>query len=184
MTAEEFYLLPEPEEGGKLELIDGLLAYEAAASGQHGTIAGNLIGEISPFIRRHRLGRLVPGVGFILSRSPDTVRAPDVAFVSREAMGGPDLPEEGWVPYPPSLAIEVVSPSNLDKDVALKVEQYLQAGVPRVWVVRPTTRTVTVHLPDHSSRTLLPGSELTSEDAGFSVAGFELPVATIFAVEE
>ena len=184
MTAEEFYLLPEPQEGGKLELIDGNVVYEVPANGQHGTLAGVFIEELGPFARRHKLGKVVPEVGFIVSRSPDSVRAPDVAFVSREAMGGPELPTEGWVPYPPTLAIEVVSPSNLDKDVALKVEQYLQAGVPRVWVVRPTTRTVTVHLPDHSARTLLPGSALTSEDAGFSVSGFELPVATIFAVEE
>jgi Uma2 family endonuclease len=184
MTAEEFYLLPEPEEGGKLELIDGRVVYEMPANGQHGSLAGFLTAELLLFTRRHKLGRVVPEVGFILKRSPDSVRAPDVAFVSREAMGGANLPAEGWVPYPPTLAIEVISPSNLDKDVSLKVEQDLEAGVERVWVVRPSTRTVTVHRPDHTSRTLLPGSALVSEDAGFAVAGFELPLDVLFAEDE
>lgn len=90
---------------------------------------------------------------------------------------------EGFVVGPPDLAIEVISPSNLDSEVALKLEHYLQAGVQRVWVVRPRTKTVTIHHPDHNARTLLVGSTLTSDDAGFTTPGFELALDTLFEGE-
>ncbi len=181
LTADEFSLLPEPEEGGKTELIDGKVVHEGPANGGHGELAGTLTTELMLFARMHSLGKVVPEVGFVLRRSPDTVLAPDVAYISQETMGGRHLPKEGWVPCAPDLAIEVISPSNLDSDIAAKIETYLGAGVRRIWVVRPRTQTVTIHLPDHTSRTLLPGGTLTSEDAGFGVSGFELSLDTLFA---
>lgn len=181
LTADEFSLLPEPEEGGKTELIDGKVVHEMPVNAEHGSLTLFLSGILSAFIRAHKLGKLMTEVGFILSRSPDTVRAPDLAFVSAGQVARQGLPAEGWVPYAPALAIEVVSPSNLDVDVALKVEQYLNAGVERVWIVRPRTRTVTVHLPDHTARTFLAGSQLGSEEAGFATMGFMLDVNELFA---
>jgi len=181
LTAEEFYQLPEPEEGGKLELIDGRVMHEMPVSSEHGAIVMLLGRILGTFVAAHKLGRLMSKTGFLLRRSPDVVLAPDVSFVSRATITERGLPREGWVPYPPDLAIEVVSPSNLDVDVAYKVEQYLNADVTRVWVVRPRTKTVTVHLPDHTARTLLPGNSLTSQDAGFKQPGFELPLDELFA---
>ncbi len=180
LTAEEFYNLPEPEQGGKLELIDGEVVYEMPANGQHGELAGLLIEELGPFVRKNKLGKVVPEVGFILARDPDRVLAPDVAFVSNDMLSPGGFSSQGFVPGPPTLAIEVVSPSNLDSEVALKVEMYLQSGVQRVWVVRPRTTTVTVHRPDHTSQTLLVGGTLASDDAGFTTPGFELKLATLF----
>ena len=183
LTAEQFYELPEPEEGGKMELIDGRVALEMPVNGPHGDLVGSLMDALRPFARSHGLGKVVPEVGFLLKRDPDRVRAPDVAFVSASLLEAGGWPAEGYIPYPPSFVIEVISPSNFDADIALKVEHYLEAGVERVWVVRPKTRTVTIHLPDHTSRTLLPGSSLTSEDAGFAVPGFELALEALFAEE-
>lgn len=180
LTAEQFYELPEPEEGGKMELIDGRVAIEMPVNAEHGTLTGYLTEQLGAFVRRHRLGKLMPEVGFVLSRNPDNVRAPDLAFVAAEAIAARGLPKEGWIPYGPTTAVEVVSPSNLDADMALKVEQYLAAGVNRIWVVRPKTRTVTVHFPDHTARTFLPGSELASDEAGFAVAGLSLSVSDLF----
>lgn len=42
----------------------------------------------------------------------------------------------------PDLAIEVVSPSDLMRDVDKKVEQSLSLGVPTVWVFIPRRLTV------------------------------------------
>lgn len=181
LTAEEFHQLPDPEEGGKLELIDGEVFYEIPASSGHGDLAGLLIIRLGSFSLENGLGKVVPEVGFRLRRNPDTVRAPDVAYISHATIQARGWPREGFVDYPPDLAIEVISPSNLDSEVALKVEHYIEAGVPRVWVVRPRTQTVTVHYPDHTARTLLIGSVLTSDDAGFATAGFALALEALFA---
>lgn len=90
------------------------------------------------------------------------------------------LPEEGFVPYPPTLAVEVSSPNDLLADVTAKVDQYVAAGVERVWVVQPKNKTVTVY-QGATARILRLGSSLTSDDAGFEVEGFDLAVADIFA---
>jgi Uma2 family endonuclease len=94
-------------------------------------------------------------------------------------MPGGGIPK-GYIPGPPALAIEVVSPKDRDAEVQEKVLEYLSAGAERVWVVRPSTKTVTMHRPDGTARTLGIDATLTSDDAAFGVDGFALPVAGLF----
>ena len=109
-TAEE--LLHLPSDGRRLELVNGKIYEAPPANGRHADIAGNTASILGPYIRRNRLGRILVGdPGFILRRNPDTVRAPDVAFVSYDRLPVGELPEE-YFPLAPDLAIEVVSPSN------------------------------------------------------------------------
>lgn len=61
------------------------------------------------------------------------------------------------------------------------MNEYLAAGTRRVWLVRPRLRTVTVHRPNGDAHTYQLGDTLTSDDAGFDVAGFALPLSDIFA---
>lgn len=180
LTAEEFYELPDPEQGGKMELVCGRVVTDMPVSGKHAMRAGVLIEYLAPFARQHKLGVVGPEPGILIRRKPDTVRAPDVAFFASASMPAGGIPEEGFVPFPPTLAVEVVSPDDLDREVAAKVADYLEAGVERVWVVRPRLRTVTVHRPGGAAQTITENGVLTSDDAGFSVEGFELPIAAIF----
>jgi Uma2 family endonuclease len=184
LTAEEFYELPEPEEGGKVELIEGRVVHEMPVSSEHGWVAAVLTRLLGNFVVEHALGKLLIEAGFVLRRQPDVVLAPDLSFVSRETISQRTLPRDGFVPYRPDLAIEIVSPSNADIDIARKVEEYQRAGVPFVWIVRPKLRTVTIHVPDRTSRTLLPGSALSSQDAGFSRSGFALPLDSLFSDDD
>ena len=181
LTAEEFYDLDEPEEGGKMELIDGEVKIDMPVAHEHGELASLLIELLGPFVRSRKLGKLSAEVGFVLRRNPDRVRAPDIAFVSTDDTPPGGIPKHGAVPFPPTLAIEIVSPNDLDSKIAEKVGHYLEAGVKFVWVVRPKTQAVTVHRPDRTARTLIVGETLTSDDAGFAVPGFALPVGAIFA---
>ena len=82
--------------------------------------------------------------GFRLSSDPDTVRAPDVAFVSRanvEAVGE----VEGFWPGAPDLAVEVVSPTDSYADVEENIFDWLDAGTEMVVVINPRQRSATVH---------------------------------------
>ena len=180
LTAEEFYELPEPDEGGRMELVDGEVAC-MVVSHPHGEFVAAIIEYLRAFVRMHRLGRVSTEAGFLVKRNPDTVRGPDVAFLANEDIPAGGIPQTGVVPFPPTLAVEVMSPNDRSDDVTQKVVEYLDAGAKRVWVVAPKTRSVTVNYPDQTSRRLLPGTLLTSEEAGFSVPGFELPVEEIFA---
>src|SRR6185295_17376527 len=90
------------------------------------------------------------------------------------------IPEDYFV-LPPTLAVEVVSPSDRADAIDEKVLAYLAAGSDRVWVVRPRTRTVTVHRPSGDSHTYSGSDTLISADAGFAVEGFALSLPELFS---
>jgi Uma2 family endonuclease len=128
----------------------------------------------------HRLGKVLVETGYHLASRPDTVRAPDVSFISTQRLPDGDLPE-GFIPGAPDLAVEIVSPGDLDWEVQDKVQHYLARGAQRVWVIRPRAGSITVHQPDGTARTLRGEAVLTSDDAAFSVPGFRLALPDLFA---
>lgn len=180
LTAEEFAALPEPPGAGKMELVAGEVRCMAPVGLEHGSGAGSLTVALWQFARRHGLGVVGPEIGYILARGPDIVRSPDVSFLAASRIPPPGA-DRGFVEGPPDLAVEVNSPNDHAWEIQEKVEQYLAAGTRRVWVVEPVTRTVTVHRPGGDSHTHRAGDTLTSDDAGFAVEGFTLPLNELFA---
>lgn len=142
MTAEE--LLRLPEDGSRYELVEGELKRMSPTSFEHGRIAANIAVHLGYHVRQHRLGVIcIAEAGFVLWRNPDTVRAPDVAFVRAERVAHPG----GFMPGAPDLAIEVMSPSDSASAVSFKVSQYLRAGTRAVVVVDPEKRVVYLYRP-------------------------------------
>jgi Uma2 family endonuclease len=179
MTAAQFAELPDPVHGGKMELVRGRVVIMAPVGPDHGekTIRGGR--RLDEFAELHGLGVVRTETGYWLSAAPDNVRAPDISFVSKERLAQERV-VDGFVAQAPDLAVEVTSPNDRESDIAEKVELYLASGVRRVWVLRPDRRTVTVHRPGGDSHTYAVGDSLLSDDATFSVEGFELPLATLF----
>lgn len=174
MTAEELWLLPG--DGNRRELVRGVVREMPPAGGEHGGLTSNLEIALGAYVKAHRLGRVFAAeTGFVLGRDPDTVRAPDCAFVTRERVPVP-LPKE-FLSLAPDLAIEVVSPSDTAEDVNEKVAEWLKAGVRLVWVVHPRTRTVIMHHSLREATTLYENDTLSGEGV---VPGFEMPVRDIF----
>ena len=178
LTADEFWELPEPPHGGRMELAAGRVVTEMPVGELHAHLAVKLAAMLLAFVSAHRLGRVYAELGHRLSSAPDTVRAPDVSFLPR-AQGSPIGVR--YVDEAPALAVEIMSPDDREGDVAIKVEEYFDAGSSRVWIVRPSNRTVTVHRPGGDAHTYNSSNTLTSDDAGFSVHGFALSLAELFA---
>ncbi len=172
--------LPDPEHGGKMELIDGVVRVMSPVGLQHGQVTARIYDALVGFARGTKLGTVTPETGFRLRRRPDRVLAPDVSVLFAARVPKTTAALESFVEGAPDLAVEVVSPSDRQKDVLEKVGQYLDAATPRVWVVRPRNQTVTVYRVDGTVSTLRTADTLTSDDAGFPVAGFELRVADVF----
>lgn len=172
--------LPEPEHGGKMELVDGVVRVMSPVGLEHGEVAGLIYDALRDFARKHRLGRVTHETGFRLRRRPDRVLAPDVSVLFEARRPRTRERRESFVEGPPDLAVEVVSPSDRQRDVLEKVGQYLDGATPRVWVVRPRRQTVTVYRQSGEAVTRGPGDILSSDDAGLPVEGFRLPVADIF----
>jgi Uma2 family endonuclease len=176
LTADEFYALPEPPGAGKMELVRGEVVVMAPVGGIHGDLVVYLGFLVLPFVHEQGLGRIMTETGYRLARNPDVVRAPDLSFISGDRQGLPTT----YVDGPPILAVEVTSPDDRDGEVQTKVDEYLEAGTLRVWVVRPDRQTVTVHRPGGDAHTFSKGDAVTSDDAGFAVEGFTLPLAMLF----
>jgi len=175
LTTEDLYALPD--DGNSHELVRGVLATEPPPGGEHGRVEAQVVMLLKTFVRRHRLGRIYAGdTGFILARSPDTVRGPDVAFVSRERVGSIDV-GPGYIPGAPDLAVEILSPGNRRGDVQSKVADYLAAGARRVWVIDPSVPCVQVYRTLLDSRLLSRSDELEGEDV---LPGFRVKVAELF----
>ena len=114
--------------------------------------------------------------GFVLQRGPDTVRAPDVSFVSKERMTTDEIPA-GFLEMAPDLAVEVVSPSETAPKVQSKVEDWLRAGTRLVWVVYPDKRSLTVYRSLNEVEVL---SESGTLDGTPVYPEFSVPVRNLF----
>ena len=113
--------------------------------------------------------------GFRIAHDPDTVRAPDVAFVRAERI--PPGGVKGFFQGPPDIAVEVVSPNDRASEVMAKAQDWLQAGCPLVWVVDPETRTISVYRSRSEISVLNETDTLTGGDV---LPGFSVAVAEIF----
>ena len=181
LTAEEFFELPDSPEGGKMELICGEVVRHMPVSRQHARATVRLIARLEPFVLSNAIGEVLTEAGHLMRRNPDVVLAPDISFVANDRIPAGGLPNDGFIPVVPTLAVEVVSPGDLDSEISAKVDDYLAAGVERIWIVRPKRSTVTVYHAGGSSHVVGAGGALTSDDAGFAVAGFELKLDELFA---
>lgn len=175
VTAED--LLEMPDDGLRRELVRGEVRVMAPAGNVHGRTAINVSTPLDRFVREHDLGVVFAAeTGFKISTDPDTVRAPDVAFIERERLEIVGEVEGYW-PGAPDLAVEVVSPSDRFAELEEKIVDWLAAGTRMVLVVNPRARTVTVRTSEKEARIL---SEEEVLDGGEAVPGWTLPIADVF----
>lgn len=147
------------------------------AGGRHGNVGGNLFGMLWNHVRQHRLGTMYNAdTGFIIRRDPDTVRAPDAAFIHRPRERS-EADQRGFVPGAPDLAVEVVSPSDTRREVHDKALDWLAAGAQLVWAIWTDTRQATVYRPGAEPITLNADQEL---DGGDLLPGFRCRISEIF----
>lgn len=170
-------LLGMRDDGRRYELVEGVLRMTSPAGGRHGRVAHSLSLIVGTHVRARQLGLAYAAeTGFLLAREPDTVRAPDVAFVARERAFDID-DDQGFVTVVPDLVGEVVSPRDSFSDVEEKVLVWLAAGTRLVIVVEPTTRTIHAYRGSDRVVVLCEGEQL---DAGDVVPGLTIAVAELF----
>ena len=149
----------------------------APAGHEHGHIAAEVAISLGVYVRANKLGRVYAAeTGFKLTSSPDTVKAPDVAFVSAERVQSV-ITKTGFFPGPPDLAVEIVSPNDRHGEVEEKVELWLRYGTRMVVTLNPQTRTATVYRSLEDIRMLLGDGRLEGAEV---VPGWVLPLEELF----
>ena len=179
LTIDDYLALEEPA-GVRYELSEGELIATPSLSLFHNEIRDELNARLRTFVKSHKLGGVTSETDMTLAG--DTIRRPDVAFISAGRLRGIDRHK---VPSPlsPDLVIEIVSENDRADDLILKVTQYLAAGTRAVWLFYPNTHLAYRYVPGRLE------PEVRSADAGHvfeepeMLPGFSLPLAEVFLQE-
>jgi Uma2 family endonuclease len=176
VTADELLLMPD--DGFRYELVKGELRRMNPAGNVHGRVTMNVAWRLARYVVENQLGAVYAAeTGFRLSSDPDTVRSPDVAFVSQARIE--EVGEvEGFWPEAPDLAVEVISPGDSYSEVEEKVFAWLDAGTKMVVVINPQQRSATVYKSPSDITALTEADVLIGGDI---VPGFRLAIREIFA---
>ena len=175
VTADE--LLAMHSRGVRGELIRGVFCPKMSANQQHAQIAAKLAYLLGTVVYPNRMGKIMTSdLGVRLSANPDTVREPDVAYISAEREP-PDAVVTGYSLVMPNLVAEIVSPNDSPQAVYDKASMWLLNDVQAVWVIWPDTQTIEVHRPGETLLTLSASDTLSGGDA---LPGFSVPVREIF----
>ena len=173
VTADELFHMPD--DGNRYELVKGELRMAPPPGSEHGLITMNLAGPLHQHVKSNKLGVVFASeTGFQLEHDPDTVRAPDIAFVTAERVER----TTGYLSGSPDLVVETLSPSDRISEVEEKVAAWLEGGARLVWVVSPKLHTVTVY---RSFTDIVTLTEKDRLDGGDVVPGFVMNISEIFA---
>jgi len=173
-TAEQLFVLREP--GFHHELVGGELRRMSASGPLHGIVTMRLARRLADLVEERDHGAVFGAdSGFVLARNPDTVLAPDIAFVRKSRLLA-DYPP-GFFPGPPDLAVEVVSHSDTITEVREKARRWIEHGTRLVWVVDPIARGIDVYRPRANIRSLGVEDKLRGDAV---VPGFTTTVRELF----
>jgi Uma2 family endonuclease len=172
LTIEQFDQLPV-KEGILYELNEGELVTMTEPMPRHNWVRDRIARFMGNFVEDRNLGTVFLETGYQLT--PETVRIPDVSFIPADRMRGIDLDQR--IQGAPTLAIEVISPTDLAEELTQKVKQYLAGGAKAVWVFYSKTREVQVFLADGRS---FVRHELKALEDPDLLPGFALDLKTVF----
>ena len=176
LTAADVERMSVPDK--QVELLRGQLVVREPPGSWHGVVAANLAYFLADFVRRHRLGLVfAQDTGFKIASDPDTVRAPDVAFVARERAGA--IRARGYAELAPDLLAEILSPDDRPAEVLAKVADWLGTGTTLVWVIDPKRSEARIYRQDGSLSILQEHDSLDGEDV---LPGFSCPLRDVLAV--
>lgn len=174
VTADQLLYMHLPNK--QSELVRGRLIVREPPGYRHGLVASRLGRLIANHVHDRNLGVVVAAeTGFKLASNPDTVRAADAAFISRDR--APDPPPVGYPALAPDLVVEVLSPGDRPGEVLSKVGDWLSAGARLVWVVDSGRRRAVVYRADGSSSLL---SEHDALDGEAVLPGFSCSLAEVW----
>ncbi len=169
---------PSDSEEPLYEIVNGDKVELPPMSIYANLIAGRIYFALEAFLRGHALGTPVMEALVILDRETNRRRRPDVTFVASDRWPlDREVPETGDWDVVPTLAVEVISPHDLSKEVEGKLNEYFAHGVEAVWVVHPEHRRVYCYSSPTETKIL---DESATLDGGDLLPGFQLPLSDLF----
>ncbi|MEW4570394.1 Uma2 family endonuclease [Tautonia sp. JC769] len=177
ITAEQFLQMDLGD--GQHELIRGEIVEVTPPSPGHGFVCANVTYLLSKYGRETEVGYVLSNDTVVLTeRAPDSVRGGDVLFYRNDRWPKAQVAGSKLPPVVPDLVVEVYSPSDRPGKLGEKISEYLNAGVPMIWVLYPDRRTLRIDRADDPVPRIL-GPEATVGDLP-ELPGFRCVVADFF----
>ena len=173
-TPEDLLSMPD---GDRYELIDGELR-ETVVGEESSYIGGKVYRRLDEYLEDHQLGVAFPPDRQFqcFPHDPGLLRKPDASFIRRERRPrGPK--RHGHTRIAPDLAVEVISPREQTYDTSARVQDFLKAGTPVMWVINPVLRNLTVHRSDMKTVVFEEDEFVTGEPV---LPGFTVRVGDLF----
>ena len=158
------------------ELVDQTLV-EKAVGYESSVVALTIASILRTFVKPHKLGAL-SGADGMFRLLIQSVRGPDVAYLSRQRFPDGKFPTEAYPALAPDLVVEVLSPGNTKAEMSRKRIEYFHSGVRLVWIVDCDDRSVAVYTSPNAFLVL--GEDATI-DGGDVLPGFTSTVADFFS---
>ena len=173
MTADDLLRTSIPDK--RTELVRGVLVVREPAGYRHGRVSMELGFLLSRHVKETGAGQVVSGdTGFKLASDPDTVRAPDVAFISQERL--PDPQTRGFPALGPDLVVEVLSPDDRPGETLAKIGDWLEGGARLVWIIDPERRVARAYRQGGTETHIAETGTLDGEDV---LPGFACTLSSI-----
>ena len=152
-TVEDYRALPDEK---RMELIDGVLYDMAAPTGIHQIVGGEIYAVLREYIRKKK-GRCLPMYSPIdvqLDCDDKTIVQPDVLVLCDTGkLSG------NTISGAPDFIVEVISKSTRKKDMFLKLNKYMEAGVREYWMVDFEKMKVMVYDFNHDNYPIIYGTD-------------------------
>jgi Uma2 family endonuclease len=158
------------------ELVDGTLVEKAVGS-KESMLAARISTRLNIRVEKSNEGIVLGGDGAV-RLMPGNIRYPDVSYIAWEAFPARDLPDEAIWSVTPTLAVEVLSPSNTTREIERKLYDLFTTGCKMAWIVDHRTESARVYTSPTQSKSLGRTGVL---DGGKILPGFKLPLAELFA---
>jgi Uma2 family endonuclease len=156
------------------ELVDGTLIEKVMGSFES-LIASNIVTEFNNYLRTNRIG-IALGADGMLRLRVKLIRIPDASFISRENLKTGTFPRHGVAAVAPTIAVEVISEGNTQREMQEKLDEYFQCGAAEVWYVYPDSKTIIRYTSRDQHQTLSENDSLTTP----VLPGFACPIAPLF----
>lgn len=131
-----------PEDGRRYELHEGELWRIPTPSPYHQMVNGELLILLHGHTETHGLGEILASpIDVILSNI--TVIQPDLLLLANDRLSSiSDRAIEG----PPTLTIQILSPSTAEVDRTTHMQLFAKHGVPYCWIVDPEARVIEAYV--------------------------------------
>ena len=175
VTPDELLRMPD---SSTMELVDGQIV-EKQLSVESTDIEGMFYFRFQTFLLGHPVAKAyTASLGYqCFENNPTKIRKPDATVVLLDRLKKLPDPNPGFMPIVPDLALKVISPNDTFYDVDEKVQEYLDAGFPLVWVADPKARTISVYPRGGRPVIHTADDEMTAENA---LPGFRCKVSDFF----